>query len=100
MANRMPSSNEMQMLMVFQRGKSSMSLVRYQGGAPAAAGAAAKAPAAYADILDEYAQALTGAERSTEASNVLERADALRGDHPGKRSITDRTPYGKFCRLI
>ncbi|ARU24277.1 MULTISPECIES: hypothetical protein [Ralstonia solanacearum species complex] len=65
-----------------------------------AAGAAAKAPAAYADILDEYAQALTGAERSTEASTVLERADALRGDHPGKRSITDRTPYGKFCRLI
>ncbi|WP_275761120.1 hypothetical protein [Ralstonia pseudosolanacearum] len=92
---------ELARLMLDQQ-KFAQSTTYFERALPAldAAGAAGKAPAAYADILDEYAQALTGAERSTEASTVLDRADALRGDHPGKQSITDRTPYGKFCRLI
>ncbi|OYQ09048.1 hypothetical protein B7R77_18830 [Ralstonia solanacearum K60] len=92
---------ELARLMLDQQ-KFTQSIVYFERALPALdeAGAAAKAPAAYADILDEYAQALTGAERVTEARIVVERADTLRGDHPGKQSITDRTPYGKFCRLI
>lgn len=92
---------ELARLMLDQQ-KFAQSVAYFERALPALdeAAAAAKAPAAYADILDEYAQALTGAERATEARIVVERADTLRGDHPGKQSITDRTPYGKFCRLI
>ncbi|MHA6848255.1 hypothetical protein [Ralstonia syzygii] len=92
---------ELARLMLDQQ-KFAQSVTYFERALPAldAAGAAAKAPAAYADILDEYAQALTGTERPTEARTAAERAEALRGDHPGKRSITDRTPYGKFCRLV
>ncbi|CAG4903917.1 hypothetical protein R52603_03144 [Paraburkholderia saeva] len=61
------------------------------------AGAATRAPTAYADILDEYARALSGAGRSAEAKALADRATALRNGTPGKHSITDRTPYGKFC---
>lgn len=62
-----------------------------------AVNAADKAPIAYAGILDEYARALTGAGRSQEARKPAERAASIRAGRPSGHSITDRTPYGKFC---
>ncbi|MBB5417360.1 hypothetical protein [Paraburkholderia atlantica] len=61
------------------------------------ANAADKAPVAYSDILNEYARALAGEGRSAEAKSMTDRATALRDAVLNKRSITDRTPYGKVC---
>jgi len=61
------------------------------------ASAAKEAPAAYADILDEYASALSGIGREQDSSAVTKRASELRGTNPKGFSITDRTPYGKHC---
>lgn len=55
------------------------------------------APIGYADILDEYASALVGVGRPAEAKLSADRAATLRKAAEGQRSITDRTPYGKFC---
>lgn len=55
------------------------------------------APIAYADILDEYAQALVGINRFEDANVAKNRASEIRAKNPNGRSITDRTPYGKFC---
>ena len=60
-------------------------------------GAASRAPAGYADILDEYAKALAGAGNAVESKIQVNRAATLRVERPSKRSITDRTPYGKYC---
>lgn len=59
--------------------------------------AASKAPMGYADVLDEYAQALAGAGNTTDSTIQVKRAAMLRAGNQSKRSITDRTPYGKFC---
>jgi tetratricopeptide (TPR) repeat protein len=56
-----------------------------------------KAPRGYADVLDEYARALDGVGRAADAKRSSERAAAIRASTPDKRSITDRTPYGKYC---
>ena len=61
------------------------------------ANAAKDAPAAYADILDEYAAALVGAGRSDVAARSTQRGAEIRGANPKGRSLTDRTPYGKHC---
>lgn len=54
-------------------------------------------PAEYGVILEEYAQALTGAGRDAEASSQKTRAADLREKTRATHSITDRTPYGKKC---
>jgi len=61
------------------------------------ADAARQAPMAYADILDEFAAALSGSGRAREAEAATARAIAIRGANPKGRSSTDRTPYGKHC---
>ncbi len=54
-------------------------------------------PIVYADILDEYAQALTGINSFGEAVVAKNRASEIRAKNPDRYSTTDRTPYGKFC---
>lgn len=61
------------------------------------ANTATDAPMAYADILDEYASALSNLGRKQDSSNATKRASELRGANPKGFSITDRTPYGKQC---
>lgn len=61
------------------------------------ANAAKDAPMAYANILDEYASALSGVGRKQDSSAATKRASELRGANPKGFSITDRTPYGKHC---
>ncbi len=56
-----------------------------------------RAPTGYADILDEYAIALAKVGRKSEAIDVGKRASAIRKANPDGKSVTDRTPYGKFC---
>jgi tetratricopeptide (TPR) repeat protein len=81
------------------RKKFSQSVAYFERAMPLldGANAANKAPAAYSDILDEYAHALAGEGRSAEAKALADRATVLRDAALNKRSITDRTPYGKFC---
>ena len=55
------------------------------------------APIAYADFLDEHAQALSGLGREERAQELRQRALNIRQRNPGKKSITDTTPYGQFC---
>lgn len=71
----------------FERALKVMDLVNFQQDAPIG----------YADVLDEYAQALAGLDRSAEATNFKKRAADIRQKNPSRYSITDRTPYGKFC---
>ena len=59
--------------------------------------AAENAPIAYADVLDEYASALSGAGRQQEATAAAGRASEIKGANPKRHSITDRTPYGRQC---
>ena len=61
------------------------------------ANAAKEAPTAYADILDEYASALVGASKIDAAAESTKRGAEIRGANPKGRSLTDQTPYGKFC---
>jgi len=58
---------------------------------------AKNAPIAYADILDEYAFALSAVGRAQDSTNANRRAAEIRGANPRGSSITDRTPYGKRC---
>jgi tetratricopeptide (TPR) repeat protein len=55
------------------------------------------APTAYADVLDEYASALSAAGRQLEAAATIKRASEVRSNNPKGYSITDRTPYGRHC---
>ena len=63
------------------------------------AGIPARAPAEFANVLDEYAIALAGAERATEAAAVWQQAAELRRKDPTLSVIADRTPYGSQCGL-
>ncbi len=54
-------------------------------------------PIGYADILDETATTLAAIKQQTEASELTLRAQKIRAEHPDGYSITDRTPYGKYC---
>lgn len=58
---------------------------------------AKKAPIAHADILDEYAVALSAIGRIADAQIANQQAKKLRDENPKGFSITDRTPYGKYC---
>lgn len=60
-------------------------------------GMAIKAPIDFADMLDEYADALTKAGNEREAIAITSRATRLRAENPNKQSNTDRTPYGTQC---
>lgn len=57
----------------------------------------ADVPAFYANVLDDYALALSGAGRAQEAEAAAKQAAEIRGTIPKKQSISDRTPYGKHC---
>ena len=61
------------------------------------AGIAARAPAEFANVLDEYAVALAGAERASEAAAVWQQAAGLRRKDPTLSVIAGRTPYGTQC---
>lgn len=56
-----------------------------------------KSPIGYSDILDEYAQALAGIDKPAEAASIKKRASEIKQKNSDRHSITDRTPYGKFC---
>ncbi|CDZ94053.1 MULTISPECIES: hypothetical protein [Pseudomonadaceae] len=58
---------------------------------------AANAPIGYADVLAEYAASLSAIDKKSEASSIMHKAAEIRAANPQGRSITDRTPYGKFC---
>jgi tetratricopeptide (TPR) repeat protein len=63
-----------------------------------AANADMTSPIAYADLLAEYAECLKKVGRTKDADEALQRSAALRSANPGKISITDHTPYGKYSR--
>ncbi|GAB7562006.1 hypothetical protein LG202_00450 [Methylobacillus methanolivorans] len=54
-------------------------------------------PISYVDILDETAMALEAMGQQNDASPLRLQAKTIRLEHPNQKSITDRTPYGKFC---
>lgn len=56
-----------------------------------------EAPIAFADILDEYANALQKTGNKAEGSTIKKRSDKIRFQNPQGYSITDRTPYGTMC---
>ena len=58
------------------------------------AGASEKAPIGFADILDEYGNALQHTGQTKESRNIRSKASKLRRLNPGGHSVTDRTPYG------
>lgn len=61
------------------------------------AGIVERAPGEFANVLDEYAVALAGAERATEAAAIWQQAAAIRRKDPTLSVIADRTPYGTQC---
>lgn len=56
-----------------------------------------KAPIAYSDILFEYSQALHHTGNTSKAEDLKNKAMDIRNKHPEGYSITERTPYGKYC---
>lgn len=56
-----------------------------------------EAPIGYADILDEYAAALTDTGREERAAKMHKEALEIRAAHPQSHSITERTPYASQC---
>lgn len=59
-------------------------------------GAPTQTPAAYSDILREYSEALVKVGRIDDAKQKQKIVADLQEKFPNQRSITDRTPYGKF----
>ncbi len=51
----------------------------------------------YAETLDEAAIALAATGQEAEASKLRLQAQTIHSAHPRQKSITDRTPYGKYC---
>lgn len=60
-------------------------------------GSANKAPIAYADILLEYSEALQRTGNDSKAQELKNKAMEIRNKRPKAYSITERTPYGKYC---
>ena len=56
-----------------------------------------KDPLGYAEFLEEFATALEQTGNSTDAEKHRARATELRKTFPGKRSHTEKTPYGTQC---
>lgn len=59
--------------------------------------AAKDSPAFYANVLDDYALALAGAERPKNAEAAAKQAAEVRATLPAKPPISERTPYGMQC---
>lgn len=59
--------------------------------------AASVDPVGFANLLDEYVQALTMSGRAADAKVIQTRAANIRSKNPDLKSRTDRTPYGKHC---
>ncbi|QXE84910.1 hypothetical protein KP003_10870 [Geomonas nitrogeniifigens] len=56
-----------------------------------------QAPTEFSVVLEEYARALRETGKEQEAISVQKRADEIRSKTQEGRSVTDRTPYGKYC---
>jgi tetratricopeptide (TPR) repeat protein len=54
-------------------------------------------PIGYADVLDEYAEALKQIGEAANSKKNIAEAKQLRTSNPNAKSLTKRTPYGKFC---
>jgi tetratricopeptide (TPR) repeat protein len=59
--------------------------------------ASVESPAEFSVVLEEYAKALRETGKGQEAISAQKRANDIRAKNPERKSITDRTPYGKFC---
>jgi len=59
-----------------------------------------QAPTEFSVVLEEYAKALRETGKEQEAISVQKRADEIRIKTPEGKSVTDRTPYGKYCSNI
>lgn len=58
---------------------------------------ARRMPIFYANVLEDYALALSGIGRAKDAEAVAKRAAEIRGATPKEQFVSDRTPYGKHC---
>ncbi len=58
---------------------------------------ARRVPIFYANVLEDYAMALSGSGRTKDAEAVAKRAAEIRGAVPKDQFVSDRTPYGKHC---
>ena len=54
-------------------------------------------PIGYAEVLDEYGETLKQIGNSAESEKVIAESKQLRSSNPNGKSLTKRTPYGKFC---
>jgi len=54
-------------------------------------------PIGYADILDEYGEALKQLGDTAGSEKLLAESKQLRASNPNKTALTKHTPYGKFC---
>ncbi len=59
--------------------------------------ASSKAPIAYSEILFEYSRALHHTGNTSKAEDLKNKAMDIRNQHSQRYSITERTPYGKYC---
>jgi tetratricopeptide (TPR) repeat protein len=57
----------------------------------------AQDPIGYAEVLDEYGEALQQIGNAKESEKVIAESKQLRSSNPNVKSLTKRTPYGKFC---
>lgn len=57
----------------------------------------AQDPIGYADVLDEYAETLKQIGDAANSEKNIAEAKQLRSSNPNAKSLTKRTPYGKFC---
>jgi tetratricopeptide (TPR) repeat protein len=57
----------------------------------------AQDPIGYAEVLDEYGVALKQTGDVANSEKIIAEAKQLRSSNPNGKSLTKRTPYGKFC---
>jgi tetratricopeptide (TPR) repeat protein len=83
----------------FSQEKFAASLPYYEEGIAELdkASAAEKAPGGYAEILEEYAIALAKTGNVGDSKKIMVKVSEIKTKNPKASSITDKTPYGKFC---
>ncbi|HSH98907.1 MAG: tetratricopeptide repeat protein [Methylophilaceae bacterium] len=57
----------------------------------------AQDPIGYAEVLDEYGEALKQIGDAANSEKIIAQSKQLRSSNPTGKSLTKRTPYGKFC---
>ena len=94
---RMPQAFAELARLKLSQNKLADALVFFERALPGLEKSASSDPIGVAEILDDYASALTKSNKAADAASVAKRAEALRTGNAGKTAAMIKPPYGGQC---